>query len=117
MNIESPSPCKQTQPRLPECFFSVVTALNEKKNAGKPKFPPPFVSPLPSPHTELHPCSQDLRLPSDSLCLLTHSEKMPEADKKKSTRLFEDLFSSLFLLTAAKQDDTSAVLLQLLGLD
>lgn len=37
---------QQTQPRLPECFFSAVTALN-KKNAGQPRFPPPFVSPLP----------------------------------------------------------------------
>lgn len=44
---KSASPCKQqTQPWLRECFFCVVTALNEK-NAGEPNFPPPFVSPLP----------------------------------------------------------------------
>lgn len=40
---------EQTHPRLCEfffLFFPVVTALTEK-NAGKPNFPPPFVSPLP----------------------------------------------------------------------
>lgn len=45
---KSTPPCKQQADPAQTAWvlFCVVTALNEK-NAGKPNFPPPFVSPLP----------------------------------------------------------------------